>query len=135
MRWSLLLGRYNLELLYRPGKQNVRADALLRREQDLPIGAEDERLQKRFVQIFKPTNSYQEVTEEEPEEAILVMATRTRSQQREEEAIPLSREESDQLLPRVLNEKVLEQNELEKLWQEATAKDRVYQGAKKAVED
>ena len=63
------------------------------------------------------------------------MATRTRSQQREEEAIPLSREESDQLLPRVLNEKVLEQNELEKLWQEATAKDRVYQGAKKAVED
>ena len=111
----LLLGRYNLELLYRPGKQNVRADALLRREQDLPVGAEDERLQKRFVQIFKPTNSYQEVTEEEPEEAILVMATRTRSQQREEEAIPLSREESDQLLPRVLNEKVLEQNELEKL--------------------
>ena len=58
VRWSLLLGRYNLELLYRPGKQNVRADALLRREQDLPAGAEDERLQKRFVQIFKLTNSY-----------------------------------------------------------------------------
>ena len=58
VRWSLLLGRYNLELLYRPGKQNVRADALSRREQDLPAGAEDERLQKRFVQIFKPTNSY-----------------------------------------------------------------------------
>jgi hypothetical protein len=49
MRWALLLGRYNLEILYRLGKQNVRADALLRREQDLPVDAGDERLQKRFV--------------------------------------------------------------------------------------
>jgi hypothetical protein len=44
MRWALLLGRYNLEILYRLGKQNVRADALLRREQDLLVDAGDERL-------------------------------------------------------------------------------------------
>jgi hypothetical protein len=23
MRWSLLLGRYNMEIVYRPGKENV----------------------------------------------------------------------------------------------------------------
>ena len=44
MRWSLLLGWYNMELLYWPGKQNVRADALSQREQDMPAGIDDERL-------------------------------------------------------------------------------------------
>ncbi|EFQ91148.1 hypothetical protein PTT_12096 [Pyrenophora teres f. teres 0-1] len=45
-----------MEILYRLGKQNVRADALLRREQDLPEGAEDKRLQKRIIQVLKPTS-------------------------------------------------------------------------------
>ncbi|EFQ88485.1 hypothetical protein PTT_15613 [Pyrenophora teres f. teres 0-1] len=47
-------------------KQNVRADALLRREQDLPEGAEDKRLQKRIIQVLKPTSyCYEEVSEDE----------------------------------------------------------------------
>ena len=55
-----------MEILYRPGKQNVRADALSRREQDLPEDAGDERLQKRIVQILKPTSRcYEEASEDE----------------------------------------------------------------------
>jgi hypothetical protein len=49
IRWSLILGRYNMEILYRPGKQNIRADALSRREQDLPADTNDDQLQKRCI--------------------------------------------------------------------------------------
>jgi hypothetical protein len=49
VRWAALLSRFNMEILYRPGKENVRADALSRREQDLPADAEDDRLQKRII--------------------------------------------------------------------------------------
>ncbi|KAI1663840.1 hypothetical protein L13192_12237 [Pyrenophora tritici-repentis] len=31
-----------MEILYRPGKQNIQADALSRREQDLPADANDD---------------------------------------------------------------------------------------------
>jgi hypothetical protein len=54
MRWSLILSRYNFIISYIPGKQNERADALSRREQDSPKGAEDDRLQHRMVQLLKP---------------------------------------------------------------------------------
>ena len=139
--------------MYRPSKENVRADALLRREQDLPKGAEDERLQKRFVQILKPTNSYyEESIEEASDSRTLVITMRLRGQreteaasssedqsdeleaqhQQEEEAAHLTEEGSEQ--PHV-EESRKEQNELETLWQGTAAKDRVYQGAKQAIED
>jgi hypothetical protein len=41
IRWSVLLGRYYITFKYQPGKQNERAEALSRREQDLPANAED----------------------------------------------------------------------------------------------
>jgi hypothetical protein len=78
MRWALLLGRYNLEILYRLGKQNVRVDALSRREQDLPVDAGDERLQKRFVQIFKPTSLAYEELELEDEDRVIALQGRVR---------------------------------------------------------
>jgi hypothetical protein len=53
MRWALLLGRYNMEIVYRPGKENVRADALCRREQDMPQDSTDERLQHRHMQLLR----------------------------------------------------------------------------------
>ncbi len=54
MRWSLVLSRYNFTIQYVPGRTNVRADALSRREQDLPVSLSDERLQYRHVQLLKP---------------------------------------------------------------------------------
>jgi hypothetical protein len=63
--WSLILGRYNIEILYRLGKQNIWADALSRQEQDLPANANNDQLQKRLIQILKPTAlCYEEVEEE-----------------------------------------------------------------------
>ena len=54
MRWSLILSRYNFMISYVPGKQNTRADALSRREQDIPNDQEDERLQHRTMCLIKP---------------------------------------------------------------------------------
>ena len=48
IRWSILLGRYNMVLQYRPGESNERADALSRREQDLLVNTEDSRGKHRF---------------------------------------------------------------------------------------
>jgi hypothetical protein len=122
----LLLGRYNLELLYWPSKENVRANALLRREQDLPKGAKDKRLQKQFVQILKLTNFYyKELIKEDLDSRTLVIAMRLRSQ-RETEAASSSEDQSDELEAQHQQEKEgseqlyaeelrEEQNELKKL--------------------
>jgi hypothetical protein len=77
VRWSLILGKYNMEILYRPGKQNIRADALSRREQDLPANANDYQLQKRLVQVLKPTASCYEEAGEGTD--ILAMSARIRA--------------------------------------------------------
>lgn len=42
-RWSQTLQNYNFVIIYRPGPQNEKADALTRRSGDLPEGKEDER--------------------------------------------------------------------------------------------
>jgi hypothetical protein len=54
MRWSLILSRYKFKIVHVPGKQNERADALSRRDQDLPQGAKDDRLQDCHMQLLRP---------------------------------------------------------------------------------
>ena len=55
MRWSLILSKYNFVLSYIPGETNVRADALSRREQDMPDRtSHDDRLEYRRVQLLPP---------------------------------------------------------------------------------
>jgi hypothetical protein len=54
MRWSLILSRYNFTITYVKGKDNERADALSRREQDIPEGEQDEQLQYCTTQLLKP---------------------------------------------------------------------------------
>jgi hypothetical protein len=53
MRWSLALSKYNFTITYIKGKDNERADALSRREQDMPNDA-DERVDYRTVRLLKP---------------------------------------------------------------------------------
>lgn len=55
MRWSLTLSKFNFVITYIPGKENVRADALSRRDQDMPKGI-DERVEYRTMQLLKPQN-------------------------------------------------------------------------------
>ena len=45
IRWSLTLSRYNFRIIHVSGTNNVRADALSRRDQDLPKGVDDSRIQ------------------------------------------------------------------------------------------
>ena len=54
MRWSLILSKFNFTITYVPGPQNERADALSRREQDIPSTNEDERIQHRTTVLLKP---------------------------------------------------------------------------------
>lgn len=54
MRWSLVLSRYNFRIIHVPGRQNERADALSRRDQDMPRDGSDQRLADRNMQLLKP---------------------------------------------------------------------------------
>lgn len=52
MRWAGFLSRFNFRLIYRPGSVNIRPDALSRRPQDAPQGADDDRLRARRIPII-----------------------------------------------------------------------------------
>ncbi|KAK9652865.1 hypothetical protein HCH54_010281 [Aspergillus fumigatus] len=54
-RWSEFLSRFNFKIVYRPGKQGVKPDALTRRSEDLPKEG-DERLQHQSQTILKKEN-------------------------------------------------------------------------------
>ena len=53
IRWSLILSKYDFVINYITGKSNERADALSKREQDVPE-AGDDRLEYRMAQLLKP---------------------------------------------------------------------------------
>jgi hypothetical protein len=48
MRWMLTLSRYNFIIKHRPGKIAILPDALSRREQDLPLDANDNRIKVHY---------------------------------------------------------------------------------------
>jgi hypothetical protein len=50
----LVLSWYNFRIVHVPGTANGRADALSRRDQDIPKNAQDDRLQDRILQLIKP---------------------------------------------------------------------------------
>jgi transposase InsO family protein len=160
IRWAALLSRFNMEILYRPGKQNVRADALSRREQDLPEDAEDERLQKRVVQVLKPTSlCYEEASEDEEDLAdTVVMSAKVRVSRATTRPIATEEQSESQGLSVIENsveqaaqdidapeeqtepvslvthqESPAHTHELEKLWLEALKNDRQHQDATQAV--
>jgi hypothetical protein len=54
-RWSEFLTRFDYEIVYRPGKSNGKADALIRRPGDFPEGA-DETLKNMEQVVLKPHN-------------------------------------------------------------------------------
>ena len=52
MRWSQELIRYDYRVKYCQGKEVVLPDALSRRDQDMPYGMDDDRLQARFKRLI-----------------------------------------------------------------------------------
>jgi hypothetical protein len=121
MRWAQFLGKFpNMEIAYRPGVDNVRADALSRRHQDMPADSSDARISRRFLQIFKPTTA---TTDEELAEDEALRSFRC-SVGRPVSCYPAS---PSAPLPA--------QHRLEQLWEEAKEGDQTYQLAWKAVKD
>jgi transposase InsO family protein len=53
-RWAQFLSQFQFKLEYKPGKDNVVADALSRRDQDMPKDTTDIRLSERTFQLLKP---------------------------------------------------------------------------------
>jgi transposase InsO family protein len=83
-RWSGFLSRFNFNILYRPGKQGMKPDALTRRSQDLPEEG-DERLQHQSQTILKreclegfPSEELDRI-HQEAEERLQLNAVSTRS--------------------------------------------------------
>ena len=54
VRWMQELSQFNHKLEFKPGRLNVVADALSRRDQDLPKNDEDDRVRGRIAQMIKP---------------------------------------------------------------------------------
>jgi len=107
MRWSLTLSKFNFTITYLPGKDNVRADALSRREQDMPKAA-DPRIDDRTVQLLKTGH-----LKGFPPGTIVASPVRT-AQQAQDLGPPLQARTIGQL------------SELEELWQEALQIDESY---------
>jgi hypothetical protein len=88
-RWAEYLSRFNFKIVYRPGKQGGKPDALTRRSQDLPADDTDERIAirkhvllppERFQQIaaFELTErTIQEIIDEEYSEDTFIQETLT----------------------------------------------------------
>lgn len=116
MRWSLILSRYNFTICYVPGKINIRADALSRREQDMPADASDDRLQYRRVQLLPP----------ERFQPLRVSAT-SRARQEWKEADSLSQTAGSES-PAAPNDQ-----SIETAWEAAEEEDVIYQGMVDAI--
>ena len=114
VRWSQTLSQFgNMRIRYRPGKDNVRADALSRRDQDMPQGVDDERLASREFVMLVPC--YQQ----DPIPVALVRApTLTPEGTIMSQTLPQ---------PPVLEDLVREH------WNQAVESDEVYQAVRSAV--
>ena len=53
IRWAEFLSEFGFKIMYRPGKQGGKPDALTRRTQDLPAGAEDARNEYQHQVLLK----------------------------------------------------------------------------------
>jgi len=55
-RWGEFLSRFDFKLIYRPGAQGGKPDALTRHSSDLPQDKDDERHQHQCQTVLKPHN-------------------------------------------------------------------------------
>jgi hypothetical protein len=117
IRWSILLGRYNITFQYRPGKLNERADALSRREQDLPANGKDACLKHRYQQLLKPTTAAEEEIEDSTD-AVITFSS----------AISLLEAFPTQIEP-------MEPAALDEVWKQAKEEDPVYLATLQFVKD
>jgi len=122
VRWSYILSRYDLTLKHRAGKENVCADALSRRDQDMPANEDDERIKSRHFQLLKPQLAV--IAEEEEEHAYMgtIMVFTTNEGELDGPTIPGEPEAQP-----------AERTELQRLWDDGVAADKSYQQIQESV--
>ncbi|RKF82039.1 hypothetical protein GcC1_018028, partial [Golovinomyces cichoracearum] len=74
-RWALFLSQFNFKIIYEPGKNNIVADALSRRKQDLPKDVTDERLTINHRILLKKSNITEGMINFNNKEAIKALPT------------------------------------------------------------
>jgi hypothetical protein len=115
VRWAQIMSQFgNMRIRYRPGKENVRADALSRRDQDMPQGEDDERIASREFVMLVPSHQ-QDPTYAAP-------AT-----------IPSLTEEGS-ILPTSLPQPPSLDDLIAQHWDQAVEQDETYQAVRQAVE-
>ncbi len=70
MRWVQKLAEFNFKIMYRPGKQNIKADVLTRRADSVPRGPDDERVRYQRTTILTPDRMEIADLEEDTEENV-----------------------------------------------------------------
>ena len=125
VRWSLFLQRYNFKIKYRSGKENERADALSRREQDLPEDASDERVQPRTFQLLS-SDQY----EGEPVEVAVMCSVKESLSVMPAEVLS---ENPEALLETYEEESSPPRTELEELWKSSQDNDILWNRMKDVV--
>ena len=103
-RWALLLSAFNFVITHVAGTKNERADALSRRDQDMPKDATDDRLSDRNRTLLKP-----KMLAKSP--VVQVSATTTRSSRRKAREEVASREEREGILQSFEEDAVIPQDE------------------------
>lgn len=106
MRWMGILNHHRFQIKYQPGSKAVLPDALSRRDQDRPTGAEDKRVEYRN-QVLLPKKLW---------------------------AGPARTQESEIISEQPFFQGPFEDNQLSELWKRGVREDKQYQEAWKAVQ-
>jgi len=141
MRWAEILARYCYNLSYRPGKLASRPDALSRREQDVPEGQEDDRLQHRYRQLLESpsvtvnaTNST--TVSNDNDERNVMVNNDDQNDNDDERNLPDISHNNDATNERnSRNDVPLTDPDLQALWTMATERDESFEKIRKAVTD
>lgn len=81
IRWAEMLSEFDFKIMYRPGKQGGKPDALTRRSQDLPAGIEDARNEYQHQVLLKED----QLDDRIKQDARLCVMTRAATRRREPE--------------------------------------------------
>ena len=73
-RWALFLSQFNFKIIYGPGKDNLVADSLSRRKQDLPVDSNDERLTINNQILLKKHNISKGMADIENDSTVNILA-------------------------------------------------------------
>lgn len=128
-RWREL-SRFSFVIEYSPGKQNVLADALTRRDQDLPTSTTDDRLQQRVAQLLDIHPNGLKVSTGSPLDPEDESSQDKAKDRHTWKAAPAR----TRIMEMVGEDPLIDNRRIEELWQEPLQLDQIFPRLKDAVE-